>query len=258
MMGDHIHGRMNEPSLYHRFLCAFVRTRNGDLISCTGPAQDVILKQWGERWASLACDAPFGMEEFGSRHPYIATVSPLTKVKILQEEEWVLYQRHEAGQDDIVLGAVFKQSYGTTDDMLAEMVLSNIRLFTSAPGRDEQEGLISAIVKLFDEHLRYVTANDKWRSHGQTFFSERVSEFVRRGAKLEFCLPAFPCKSSNQTKVFGVLPDRGEQLALEHLDSFVEAVEHVYQPGAKLWIVSDGHVFSDCSKRPTNSFFARN
>jgi pyoverdine/dityrosine biosynthesis protein Dit1 len=52
-----------------------------------------------------------------------------------------------------------------------------------------------------------------------------VYEFVRRGARVEFCLPAFPCKSSNPEKVVAVVPDRGEQLALENLHSFVEAIE---------------------------------
>ncbi|KAK0724095.1 Pyoverdine/dityrosine biosynthesis protein-domain-containing protein, partial [Lasiosphaeris hirsuta] len=102
------------------------------------------------------------------------------------------------------------------------------------------------IVHLFDSWLRYAGTNDKWHSRGREYFFGCVFEFVQRRARLEFCLPAFPCKSSNQDKVFGVLPDRGEQLALEHLYSFLEAIAEVYDEGAKLWIVSDGHVFSDC------------
>ncbi|KAJ5107931.1 hypothetical protein N7456_004606 [Penicillium angulare] len=60
------------------------------------------------------------------------------------------------------------------------------------------------------------------------------------------CLPAFPCKSSNLEKVAGVLPDRGEELALRRLYSVLRQIESIYEPGAKLCIISDGHVFSDC------------
>ena len=38
----------------------------------------------------------------------------------------------------------------------------------------------------------------------------------------------------------------GEEIALERLHSFIEAVDGIYEPGGRLWIISDGHVFSDC------------
>lgn len=37
-------------------------------------------------------------------------------------------------------------------------------------------------------------------------------------------------------------------IALTTLHNFVRSVEDIYKPGAEVLIVSDGHVFSDCSK----------
>jgi pyoverdine/dityrosine biosynthesis protein Dit1 len=103
------------------------------------------------------------------------------------------------------------------------------------------------IVDLFDQYLRYEGKNDRWaHGGGRTYFADRVRHFTAQDATVEFCLPAFPCKSSNTDKVIGPDPDRGEELALERLHGFVEAIEHIYPPGGKLWIISDGHVFSDC------------
>ncbi|KAL2158100.1 hypothetical protein VTH06DRAFT_4668 [Thermothelomyces fergusii] len=102
------------------------------------------------------------------------------------------------------------------------------------------------IVDLFDSYLRYQGKDDRWMERGRAYFTERVRHFTAQEAPVEFCLPAFPCKSSNRDKVTGPDPDRGEELALERLHGFVEAIERMYEPGAKVRIISDGHVFSDC------------
>ena len=174
--------------------------------------------------------------------------------------ELMIYESQEGAPDEAVLGVILRQPHATEaelDHVLASLLLKNISLFTSLPPPNDTEDLTNAIVNLFDTRLRYVTANDKWRSHGgREFFFKRVHDFVQRGAKLKFCLPAFPCKSSNPEKVSGVLPDRGEQVALEHLDSFLDSIERIYEPGAKLYVVSDGHVFSDCGKLLENLKFS--
>ena len=166
----------------------------------------------------------------------------------------MVYESREGRQDGAVLGVILSQPHATetkSDHVLMSLLLSNISLFTSVAPPSNTEDVTNAIVNLFDMRLRYVTANDKWRSHGgRDLFFRRVRDFVQRRAKLEFCLPAFPCKSSNLEKVSGMMPDRGEQVALEYLDAFLDDLERIYEPGAKLYVVSDGHVFSDCSKLP--------
>lgn len=254
-------------SIYHRFYGAFARTRSGELISCTGPVQDELRNHWSEISAVVASSPlPQSLSLFNrsgtERQPRSSlsltpAVKPLIKINMFQRgEEMVVYESREERQDEAVLGVILRQPHATetvSDQVLASLLLSNINLFTSVPPQNHTADLTNAIVNLFDTRLRYVTADDKWRSHGgRELFFKRVHDFVQRRAKLEFCLPAFPCKSSNPEKVSGVMPDRGEQVALEYLDSFLDALERIYEPGAKLYVVSDGHVFSDCSKLPSS------
>lgn len=74
---------------------------------------------------------------------------------------------------------------------------------------------------------------------------ERTKAFILRNDPVHFVIPAFPAKSHNPRKVVGTLPDLGERLAVEFLQSFCEHVRHVYPPGARITICSDGHVFAD-------------
>lgn len=256
---------MGGLSIYHRFYGAFARTRTGELISSTGPFQDELQNHWNEISAAVVLSPPpLSMIPSNTRGierqplPILSlspTVKLLTKVNTIHRgEELMVYESREERQDRAVLGVILRQSHAMeteSDHVVASLLLSNISLFTSMPPQNHTDDLTNAIVDLFDKRLRYVTADDKWRSHGgRELFFKRVHDFVQRRAQLHFCLPAFPCKSSNSEKVSGTMPDRGEQVALEYLDSFLDALERIYEPGAKLCIVSDGHVFSDCSELP--------
>ncbi|RYP03233.1 hypothetical protein DL764_005280 [Monosporascus ibericus] len=184
-----------------------------------------------------------------------STNKSLIQVDEIQDEGLALYESQERGDGETIFGIILQQPRTIEpafDDVFVSLLLKSIKLFDSLPPHpvsdidSKLKDTTDAIVDLFDARLRYISTEDKWSSHGREYLSGRVHEFVRRGERIEFCLLAFPCKSSSIEKVFGTMPDRGEQLALEHLHSFVEAIEHIYEPGAKLWIVSDGHVFSDC------------
>lgn len=74
---------------------------------------------------------------------------------------------------------------------------------------------------------------------------DQVERRVERGAPVLFVLPAFPCKSPNEAKVLGSVPDLAELLALESLDTLIAEVGAVHPPGAELVIASDGRVFGD-------------
>jgi Pyoverdine/dityrosine biosynthesis protein len=105
---------------------------------------------------------------------------------------------------------------------------------------------VARIVDVFEQHLLFRgPENDKWHS-GQELFRQKVEYYAGQRARVRFCLPAFPCKSSNPDKVASLWPDGAEYEALTNLYTFVVAIEAVYPPGAVLEIVSDGHVFSDC------------
>ncbi|KAL8660011.1 MAG: hypothetical protein Q9202_006837 [Teloschistes flavicans] len=77
-------------------------------------------------------------------------------------------------------------------------------------------------------------------------FLAQVERSVVRGEPVLMSLPAFPFKSPNKkTKVLGTLPDKGEEVALSHLEGLCLAIRDVYEPGANVFIVSDGLMYSD-------------
>ncbi|KAL8715430.1 MAG: hypothetical protein Q9220_000764 [cf. Caloplaca sp. 1 TL-2023] len=83
-----------------------------------------------------------------------------------------------------------------------------------------------------------------WGAKGK--FLEQVDTFVARRQPVLLSLPAFPFKSPNKaTKVLGTLPDKGEEVALFHLQGLCLAIGDVYEPGAHVFIVSDGLVYND-------------
>ena len=110
----------------------------------------------------------------------------------------------------------------------------------------EEKAYHGAFADFFAENLKNDVPGDQWEVSGRAYFIERVRYFTDRYLKIECILPAFPCKSSNRNKVYGEHPDKGEELALKRLIQATVDVKKIYPPGLKIWIVSDGHVFSDC------------
>lgn len=79
-------------------------------------------------------------------------------------------------------------------------------------------------------------------------FIALVYTHVKAGNPVPLSLPAFPFKSPNSTfKTLGKLPDKGEEIALAHLNGLCNAIGDVYAPGAKLSIISDGLVYNGMS-----------
>lgn len=68
---------------------------------------------------------------------------------------------------------------------------------------------------------------------------------VKAHQPVRMVLPAFPFKSPNtQSKVLGTIPDKAEEMALAHLNGLCAAIQDVYEPGARLVVVSDGMVYN--------------
>ncbi|KAF2475880.1 uncharacterized protein BDR25DRAFT_331588 [Lindgomyces ingoldianus] len=110
----------------------------------------------------------------------------------------------------------------------------------------EAHNLAERITKLFEDSIRNTAASDEWMVEGRHLFFRQVLSFILRNERLQFGLPAFPCKSPNTRKVGGSYPDMAERIALETLRTFTRDIQTIYSPGATLWIISDGHVFADC------------
>ncbi|AEY98084.1 FAFR401Wp [Eremothecium gossypii FDAG1] len=112
--------------------------------------------------------------------------------------------------------------------------------------QEEGKNYAKLFCEFFAKEMKNTIQEDEWNSGGYEHFLEKVRYFTDRNVRIQCVLPAFPCKSSNLNKVHGAVPDKGEEFALRRLVKFTEDVCAFYPPGIKVWIVSDGHVFSDC------------
>ncbi|OGM47512.1 putative spore wall maturation protein DIT1 [Aspergillus bombycis] len=235
------------PSIHERALGVYVRTPDGGLIRCVGLHSQWIQYTWSAIRSTVIATRP-------SLDHCLKVCLPGNDDDFgLQEVD--IYERQRANTESIV-GFMLKPALpgwtiGTMsiDQLFAELILDRIDITaTTLPAVTEPsvDLTIEQIVNLFDKELRYCVQNDQWEAQGRSYFAEKVRFFVRHSSTLQLCLPAFPCKSSNLDKVIGVLPDRGEEIALRRLHAFAHQVEQIYPPGAKILIISDGHVFSDC------------
>ena len=78
----------------------------------------------------------------------------------------------------------------------------------------------------------------------------KILDAIERGQPVRMVLPAFPAKSPSRDKTLSHLPDHGEELALRNLDDLCNRISHIYAPGARIVICSDGRVFADVVRIP--------
>lgn len=120
------------------------------------------------------------------------------------------------------------------------------RSYSVFPGTREVTEISSKILDIIFEYAlnKAVTTVDQLAA-GRPKFLSVVEKFVAAMARVDMCLPAFPFKSANKVeKVFGVLPDKAEELALDRLNTLCLRIGDIYRPGAKLTIISDGLVYN--------------
>ncbi|KAI1771988.1 Pyoverdine/dityrosine biosynthesis protein-domain-containing protein [Hypoxylon cercidicola] len=233
-------------SIYYRYQAAFARDRHGNLLYCNGPEADKISECWHSIRVRLVKENSIASKR---RQVYQAKLGE-------DLQGLTVYEQYHASKG-LIPGIVLGHGDENTDikeDFVVffnQLILHQVDFAIGSPKASQapykhHESAAEKIVSLFDTYLRYQGADDKWDACGKAHFTERIQHFTSRGIRVELCLPAFPCKSSNIDKVTGKDPDYGERLALERIHGFIEEVEKVYEGGAKLWIISDGHVFSDC------------
>jgi hypothetical protein len=242
-----IHSSSSQPSFYDRFLASYARNADGSLVLCSGPQATSLQRRWpilGKHGAFLSS----ALDNSARARGILPSTCGLEGFHVIEYLEKQL-------QADYIVGIIVRKAAGLfLDDFYTNLALDSILPVRNADilmnHSSHQHGVSvsQSIAELFDRTLRHVTKDDQWHFSGREYFVERILHFISRNVPIELCLPSFPCKSSNLDKVGGVLPDRGERIALETLHTFVCAVQKIYDPGAVLWIISDGHVFSDCSE----------
>ncbi|GFF44663.1 hypothetical protein IFM62136_00050 [Aspergillus lentulus] len=109
----------------------------------------------------------------------------------------------------------------------------------------EDKATAIAVLKVVESYgVNFEKTGESWQ--GLTSFIPTVVEQVKKREPVRMILPAFPFKSPNaRDKVLGVMPDLGEELALYHLNGLCENIGRVYEPGADVYISSDGLVYND-------------
>jgi pyoverdine/dityrosine biosynthesis protein Dit1 len=111
---------------------------------------------------------------------------------------------------------------------------------------DLQEEKATEILRIIEKYGLNYERTGSW--DGFSTFLSVVKGQVKRGESIKMLLPGFPFKSPNSTtKVLGILPDLGEELALKRLDSIASAIDAVYEHGAEIHITSDGLVYNGTS-----------
>ncbi|KAM3505364.1 hypothetical protein MY11210_007997 [Beauveria gryllotalpidicola] len=240
-------------SAHARYAGGFIRTSTGALVYDFGPARGFVTSQWAQiSWQLMKARAS------SDRSTKLCGLEIELKpsVRELDTSRYLVYEVRHCDKIHIVgylqqaRHGEFDQAKYAFDSFLASLVLSAIRVDGDVDHdlltKLNAERITDAVTNLFEVTLQHKSKYDKWHTGGRHVFRTCVDGFTSRGKMIEFCLPAFPCKSSNTQKVLSDVPDRGEYLGLTNLHNFLREIENIYSPGAKLWIISDGHVFSDC------------
>jgi hypothetical protein len=231
-------------SLYHRFQASYSRSGNVELRYTAGAGQAAIRDSWSRYQASLALATSQHSPQGNSYRVDIDDeVTAHELVRPDDSRQGLLLCRNADATAD---GRYFEDFFANI--LLQQLQMPDTRYHRQVSTSKKTKIITDRIVELFDTRLRYAGPDDQWHITGKAYFRERVHHFTSRNARIHLCLPAFPCKSSNPDKVAGDMPDRGEEMGLTTLHRFVQAIGEIYAPGAKIWIISDGHVFSDCSE----------
>ena len=198
--------------MYHKTQALYTRSLDGKLYHITGSNQQHIQATWQDIKSQL----PTKISEICTS----PQILKLNRSVGTRNENMVAFEKQREGN---IVGLVLRDTVETAQDpfqrFFVDLVLTQIHLPIDGTVAEPEPPTVgrdrtSDIVDYFNEYLRHVSANDQWNHGGRTYFENRVRHFTWRNAKVEFCLPAFPCKSSNPDKVMGTLPDRGEEMAL--------------------------------------------
>lgn len=242
-----------DNSTFSKFFAIYSRDESYNLLCVENKAGFKINKSWArivEKMKKMEQQNEEDMKVYGF------TKEDLDKSSLPENFDGTLKAiEYKKPNESLIRGVVLKDydlNSGTHlskfHDWFAKLIVQDTRIEESieAPMNDLAKHIASVVADFFAEYLKNTTTHDEWDQGGRDYFIDKVHYFTSRNAKIEAVLPAFPCKSSNTQKVVGAFPDKGEEMALRRLIFISKAIKTVYAPGLKVFIVSDGHVFSDC------------
>lgn len=237
---------MMPGNIYDRSVAIYSRTNQGDLIQCFGGDVHSVQSTWS------VIEQQHNPQEFNS-YRYM---SDTATVGLSSPSQLVNIYELQLPDSSTIMGIALRLantglSISYFEEFFCYLLLQHIAGLSNFLMGHQFINAISVaeqVVDLCNDELLFHPSNSQWDSVGRDYFLNRIALFTSRGLTIEMCLPAFPCKSSNPNKVSGALPDRGEELALRRLYSVSRKIKSIYEPGVRFSIISDGHVFSDCSE----------
>ncbi|CCK69554.1 Dit1p KNAG_0C04520 [Huiozyma naganishii CBS 8797] len=236
-------------STFSKILAIYTRnSENGELYCIEEKPTCHTRANWGEFRAKYKENATGYSPQTAQVKEYIMDDRELAKKLTGKPDLLKVSEYVKAGEMQVRgLVSIIDQNENEFHDWFLCHILDQCRLeLDSVPVLPSPIAYHEMIANFFASNLKNTTAHDEWEACGRDYFIEKVRYFTDRFVQVECVLPAFPCKSSNGNKVHGAVPDKGEELALRNIYRFTELVKEIYPPGMKVWIVSDGHVFSDC------------
>ncbi|CAI4059172.1 Dit1p SKDI_04G6120 [Saccharomyces kudriavzevii IFO 1802] len=237
-----------DSSTYSKFLALYCRSDKNDTFKSLEEKQNC---KFGEQWPTFV-DTIAGLDCYGSEISGRVTerILPAPLADKFTNNLGMAVKISEYTRDDEcqIRGCVTTiENENTFNNWFIYHILDQSRLSLSEHLIvDKEVKYHELFADFFEKNLKNTIVNDQWDFGGRDYFIERARYFTDRYLRIECILPAFPCKSSNEQKVYGSVPDKGEELALKRLIKATQDLVEVYPPGMKIWIVSDGHVFSDC------------
>ncbi|KAF2649303.1 hypothetical protein K491DRAFT_708249 [Lophiostoma macrostomum CBS 122681] len=252
-------------STYHVIQGLYWRDSEGRLLAAEGSNSHTLYEMWPLLCAEIRSNKGLmdRVELPSGRHintlRITAYIPALENIRLSfppgrQHEELITRVAEIKGLDGLILGVLTsrpKSLAGDRFDTWAEhFILLETQFEPFAPlslsSHPEHRKVSEQVAGLFEKKLKNASRDDQWKACGRPNFINRVYGYVQKSQPILLCLPAFPCKSPNPNKVGGTMPDLAEYIALDVLHDFVKDICKLYPPGATLWIISDGHVFSDC------------
>ncbi|KAF2008483.1 hypothetical protein BU24DRAFT_497934 [Aaosphaeria arxii CBS 175.79] len=252
-------------STYHSVHGLYWRNASGELLAVEGSNSQTLPQLWTSLRAEILDQSnswsrqrlPSG-KEISTLH-IKAQIPELTHIRANfppnhQDEELVTKVAEVQHADGLILGMLTSRPKSLAADkfglwaenfVLLETQFRPFAQLTDAANH-EHRAIVEKVATIFETKLKNASRDDQWNVTGRNAFMNRVYGFVERNIPILLALPAFPCKSPNSNKVGGTMPDLAEHIALDVLRDFVKEVNKIYAPGATMWVISDGHVFSDC------------
>jgi hypothetical protein len=261
-------------STYHCINALYWRNASGDLLAIEGSNSKTFPEAWKElkdtvcsseglSWASLALPSGKKIKTLQITTAIPALLNIRCNFPPSYQNQGISTQVSEVEHENgLTLGMVVSRPKSVKPDGFSIWAERFILLETefqpfssigtsSAPWEEQHREVCNTIAEIFERRLKNVSRDDQWSNGGREIFLNRVFGYVDKNLPIQCALPAFPCKSPNPNKVGGIMPDLAEHLAMDVLHDFIKEINTVYEPGATMWVINDGHVFSDCSKFST-------